>query len=199
VAGLAYINGVTSDDLDYPLLIDDLTSERHLASLAAMAGNIGLAGAVSNVLTNTGGFSGDAADRKRQDLDADALAVASDEDQAVIDGLAVTRKLGGSPPQIPTAVVGGSNDPDKPLNKAWKAAEEASALRARRHLIVAVPNGTHTSPLTKDREYVVQAVDWLRVTAIRRRPLGRLVPEIRQGLRDLGQHAVPVPEARLTE
>jgi hypothetical protein len=169
VAGVAYINGVNSDDLDYPLLIEDLTTERRLAYLAAFGGQIGLAGGVSGMLIDMGGFSGKAAEQKRQDLaDPAALTVARDEDAAVIDGLTTARALGGSPASIPTAVVGGSNDPEKPLNIAWQAAEAAPALRASQRLILVVPNATHTSPLLGDRGYVVQAVDWLRRTARRR-------------------------------
>jgi pimeloyl-ACP methyl ester carboxylesterase len=163
VAGLVYVNGVNSDALDHPDLIDDLATERRLASLAAWGGNVGLSYPVSKVLTDLSGFTGRGAERKRLDLsDRDVLRVARDEDWAVIDGLGVTRDLGGSPKSIPTAVVSGSTDPDSSLAKAWKAAEEAPARRADQGLIIDAPGATHTSPLTRDRRYVVQAVDWLR-------------------------------------
>lgn len=163
VAGLVYVNGVNSDALDHPDLIDDLTMERRLASLAAFGGNVGLSSQVSDVLTEMSGFSGKGAERKRLDLaDRDTLRVARDEDWAVIDGLKVARGLGGSPKAIPTAVVAGSSDPEAPLARSWKAAEEAPARRAARRLILEVPDSTHTSPLARDRGYVVQAVDWLR-------------------------------------
>jgi pimeloyl-ACP methyl ester carboxylesterase len=163
VAGLVYVNGVNSDALDHPDLIQDLVVERRLAGLAAFGGDLGLSGQVSYVLTNVSGFSGASADRKRQDLaDRDVLHVARDEDRAVIDGLKVTRDLGGSPRAIPTAVVAGSTDPDAPLARSWRAAEQAPARRAAQKLIIDVPRSTHTSPLVRDRGYVVQAVDWLR-------------------------------------
>jgi pimeloyl-ACP methyl ester carboxylesterase len=166
VAGLVYVNGVNSDALDHPDLIQDLVVERRLAGLAAFGGQIGLSGQVSNVLTNVSGFSGAAADRKRQDLDdRDVLRVARDEDRAMIDGLKVTRDLGGSPKAIPTAVVAGSTDPDAPLARSWRAAEQAAAHRAVQKLIIEAPGATHTSPLTSDRGYVVQAVDWLRAVS----------------------------------
>lgn len=169
VAGLVYVNGVNSDALDHPDLIRDLTTERRLAGLAAWAGNVGLSGQVSGVLTSMSGFSGKGAERKRLDLsDADVLRVARDEDRAVIDGLKVARALGGSPSAIPTAVVAGSSDPEAALSRSWKAAEEAPARRASRQLIIDVPNSTHTSPLVRDRGYVVQAVDWLRTISATR-------------------------------
>ncbi len=163
VAGLVYVNGVNSDALDHPDLISDLTTERRLAALAALGGDLGLSGQVSHVLTDVSGFSGAAADRKRLDLsDPEVLRVARDEDRAVIDGLKVTRGLGGSPKAIPTAVVAGSTDPAAALSKSWKAAEEAPARRAAKQMIIDVPGATHTSPLVRDHAYVVRAVDWLR-------------------------------------
>jgi len=163
VAGLVYVNGVNSDALDHPDLIHDLTTERRLASLAAFGGAVGLSSPVSKALTDMSGFDGKAAERKRLDLaDRASLSVARDEDWAVIDGLEVARDLGGSPKAIPTAVVAGSSDPDTTLARSWQAAEQAPARRAARRLIIDVPGSTHTSPLLRDRAYVVQAVDWLR-------------------------------------
>jgi hypothetical protein len=163
VAGLVYVNGVNSDVLDHPDLIHELEVERRLASLAAFGGTIGLGGQVSDVITRASGFSGAAAERKRQDMaDPEALRVARDEDAAVIAGLTVTRRLGGSPAAIPTAVVCGSTDPEAPVSKSWRAAEQAPARRAAKQLVIDVPAATHTSPLARDRRYVVQAVDWLR-------------------------------------
>ena len=163
VAGLVYVNGVNSNDLDYPDLVHDLTVEGRWAMVAALGGNMGLSGQVSGAIAGFGGFSGRTADRKRQDLsDPDALRVARDEDLAMLDGLKVTRNLGGSPRNIPTAVVAGSTDPQASLSKSWKAAEETPARLASRRMIVDVPNATHTSPLARDRSYLVAAVDWLR-------------------------------------
>jgi pimeloyl-ACP methyl ester carboxylesterase len=163
VAGLVYVNGVNSDALDHPDVIDDLTTERRLATLAAWGGNVGLSYPVSKVLTDMSGFSGRGAERKTLDMsDRDVLREARDEDWAVIEGLGVARGLGGSPGALPTAVVAGSSDPDASLARSWKAAEEAPARRAKQRLIIDVPESTHTSPLARDRGYVVQAVDWLR-------------------------------------
>lgn len=165
VAGLVYVNGVNSDALDHPDLIRDLRTEGRLAGLAALCGQIGLSGQVSGVLTGMGGFSGRGAERKRQDLsDPDALRVARDEDWAVIDGLEIARGLGGSPKAVPTAVVA-SADPGAVLARSWQAAEQAPAERAARRLIIEAPGATHTSPLVRDRGYVVQAVDWVRAVS----------------------------------
>jgi len=121
---------------------------------------------VSKVLTDMSGFSGRGAERKTLDMsDRDVLRVARDEDWAVIEGLGVARGLGGSPKAVPTAVVAGSSDPDASLAKSWRAAEEAPARRADQRLIIDVPGSTHTSPLVRDRGYVVQAVDWLRTVS----------------------------------
>lgn len=166
VAGLVYVNGVTSDALDHPDLVRDLQAERHWAAMAALGGDVGLSGRVSDMLTGASGFTGPAAERKRLDMaDPHVLRVARDEDFAVIDGLKVARGLGGSPRAIPTAVVQGSTDPDAPLSRSWAAAEQAPALRARQRLIIEVPRATHTSPLVRDRGYLTTAVDWLRRTA----------------------------------
>ena len=89
----------------------------------------------------------------------------------LVDGLTVARNLGGSPRAIPTAVVAGSSHPEAALSRSWKEAEEAPARRADRRLIIDVPGSTHTSPLVRDRDYLVKAVDWLRaVSAPRPQP-----------------------------
>jgi pimeloyl-ACP methyl ester carboxylesterase len=163
VAGLVYVNGVTSDDLDYPLLIADLTQERRLAGLAALAGDLGMASAVSGFLTGQIGLPEEAARRKRGSLaDPAVLHTARDEDRAMIASLAATRKLGGPPAAIPTVAICGSTDPTAPLAQAWQAAAAASARRAAAHWIMDAPGATHTSPLARDRSYVVAGVDWLR-------------------------------------
>jgi pimeloyl-ACP methyl ester carboxylesterase len=163
VAGLVYVNGVTSDDLDYPILIGDLTRERRLSNLAGVVADAGLARALAEVLTRSGGLTGDAAVVKRQVLSRpEDLRVARDEDRAILPGLTVARGLGGAPADIPTVAITGATDPDAPLSKAWRAAEAAPAERARDHWILYAPGATHTSPLARDRAYVVAAVDWLR-------------------------------------
>ena len=163
VAGLVYINGVNSDDLDHPALLDDLAQERFLADMAVTGAQLGLAPMVAQILTDSSGLSGDAAERKSKALeDPDRLRVARDEDRAIIPGLTTVRGLGGSPPQIPTAVIVGAVDPRDDLAKAWRAAETAPAMRARSSWVLDAVGATHTSPLVRDRAYVTAAVDWLR-------------------------------------
>lgn len=163
VAGLVYVNGVGSDDLDQPLLLEDLVRERRLSNLAGDAGRLGLAPVVSDLLTWEMGLPAEATAAKRSAMDTAAdLATARDEDRQVIPGLSVARRLGGSPPAIPTVVIFGSGDPASPLSQAWAAAETAPARRARAGWVLEAPGASHTSPLVRDRAYVDAAVNWLR-------------------------------------
>jgi pimeloyl-ACP methyl ester carboxylesterase len=163
VAGMAYVNGVTSDDLDHPALLADLAQERFLSNLAAAGGAIGLAPVIAQILADGEGLKGDAARRKREALGSSAkLRVARDEDRAIIPGLTTVRGLGGSPPGIPTAVIWGATDPNLLLAKAWREAETAPAARAKTSWVLDAVGATHTSPLVRDRAYVAAAVDWLR-------------------------------------
>jgi len=162
-AGLVYVNGVTSNDLDFPLLIEDLQSERRLAGMAATMGSMGFAGPISGILTTATGLPDDAAQRKRESIgDAASLQVAGEEDAAMVDSLSATRKLGGAPALIPVVVIGGSVEPDSDLNKSWRAAEAAAAGKATVRWVLEIPGATHTSPLVRDRAYIVTAVNWLR-------------------------------------
>jgi pimeloyl-ACP methyl ester carboxylesterase len=163
VAGLVYVNGVTSNDLDDPLLLADLTRERHLSNLAATAGDLGLAPLGASSVVKAENLPPDAAMRKRQALSRPrTLRVARDEDRAIVPGLFITADLGGSPPQIPTVTIFGSTHPDGALAEAWRAAEEVPANRAARGWVLDAIGATHVSPLARDRAYVTAAVSWLR-------------------------------------
>jgi pimeloyl-ACP methyl ester carboxylesterase len=169
VMGLIYVNGVTSDDLDYPILVNDLTAERRLADLAVVGAHLGLSPLVADILTRASGLRDEAAKRKREALKSvPRLTVARDEDRAVIPGLTTVRQLGGSPPSIPTAVIVGATEPDLPLSKAWRAAETASAQRAKTGWVLDAVGADHISPLLRDRAYVLAAVNWLRSLAAAR-------------------------------
>ncbi len=162
-AGLVYINGVNSVDLDYPELVGDLASERRLADLAATVGGLGLAPLVSGILTNGLGLKGQAAERKRQGLnDAARLRVARDEDRAMIPSLSLVRDLGGSPRNVPTAIIVGWTAPGLDISRSWRAAGAALAARARTAWVLEPMGATHVSPLLRDRAYVAAAVSWLR-------------------------------------
>jgi pimeloyl-ACP methyl ester carboxylesterase len=163
VAGLVYVNGVTSNDLDDPALLRYLADERRLSNLAVVAAEVGLAPVGAAEMVEAEGLEGEAAARKRAALtDIRSLRVARDEDRAIVPGLAETRALGGSPPAIPTVVIVGTTRPDLFSSKAWRAAEILPAERARRSWILDAIGATHVSPLARDRAYIVAAVDWLR-------------------------------------
>jgi pimeloyl-ACP methyl ester carboxylesterase len=163
LAGLVYINGVGSDDLDHKVLMQALDDERKIAGLAYFAGKLGLAPIIACLVVRHDSLTGDAARRKRQSLTSLAsLKVARDEDRAITPGLTVTRKLGGSPPDVPTVVVVESGRADLLAKFGWRAAQIAPAERARKGWILRIIGANHVSPLNKDRRYVIAAVTWLR-------------------------------------
>ena len=166
VAGLVYVNGVTSNDLADPLLVKDLTHERHLSDLAATAGDLGLAPLGAGSIVKAEGLPPDATERKRSALSRPRkLRIARDEDRAIVPGLATTVDLGGSPPQIPTVSIYGGPDPGSPLAAAWRRAEAVPSERAPRGWTLEAVGATHVSPLARDRAYIVAAVNWLRSIA----------------------------------
>lgn len=163
VAGLVYVNGVTSNDLTDPMLLADLTRERHLSNLAAVAGELGLAPVGASSVVKAEDLPPDAARRKRAALSRPSrLRVARDEDRAIVPGLFITANLGGSPVDIPTVTIFGSTEPNGKLAKAWRAAEIVPTERARRGWVLEAIGATHVSPLSRDRAYVTAAVNWLR-------------------------------------
>lgn len=166
VAGLVYINGVTSNDIAEPLLVDDLDRERRLANLAATGAELGLATLAAPAMVTAEGLPTAAARRKLWALSRPRrVRVARDEDRQIVPGLTITANLGGSPPDIPTVVITASTDPNSALARAWRRAEAVPAERARRGWILDAPGATHVSPLSRDRAYVTAAVDWLRSLA----------------------------------
>ncbi len=163
VAGLVYVNGVGDDDLDDPLLMEDLAKERRLANLAAKAERLGLAPLLAPLLIDQMRLTGDAARRKYHSLTCRAcVAVARDEDRAIVPGLAAVRALEGDVRHIPTVVIVGDTHPKSALAQAFHAAEIAPARRADHGWILDAPGATHVSPLSRDRAYVSAAVAWLR-------------------------------------
>jgi pimeloyl-ACP methyl ester carboxylesterase len=171
VAGLIYVNGVTSAALDHPVLLADLAKERVLSNLAAAGGAIGLAPIIAHALSDGEGLKGVAGRRKRDALGSAAkLQVARDEDRAIIPGLTTVRGLGGSPRAIATVVIWGATDPNLLLAKAWREAETAPARRAKTSWVLDAVGATHTSPLVRDRAYVAVAVGWLRSLSAAAKP-----------------------------
>ena len=162
VAGLVYVNGVTSNDVSDPALLDDLNRERRLSNLAAIGGELGLEPLAASSMVGAEGLPAEARRRKLWALSRPRrLRVARDEDRAIVPGLSVTSDLGGSPPSIPTVTIWGA-DPNDPLAQAWRRAEAAPAERAQRGWVLEAPGATHVSPLARDRAYVSAAVSWLR-------------------------------------
>jgi pimeloyl-ACP methyl ester carboxylesterase len=163
VAGLVYINGVNSDDLDYPLLMEDLRKERTLAQATVAAAHLGLAPLIADWLTGRAGLNGRAALDKRKALgNLYRLRTARDEDLAIIPGLKTVRDHERDLADIPLAVIVGAPDSDADISKAWRAAALEAVNRARSSWLLDAPGVTHASPLAKDRHYVTAAVDWLR-------------------------------------
>jgi pimeloyl-ACP methyl ester carboxylesterase len=169
VAGLVYVNGVGSDDLDDPVLLDDLAQERRLSDLAVVAGRLGLAGFAAHKLTADEGLSGEAQTRKHDALTClGCLEIARDEDRLIVPSLSAVRALPGDVSQIPTVVIVGVPDPGARLSKAWRAAEIAPAARSAHGWILDAPGASHVSPLARDRAYVDAAVGWLRAPFVSR-------------------------------
>ena len=166
VAGLVYVNGVTSNDIAEPLLLADLARERRRANLAADAGALGLAPIGAGAVVKSEGLPAEAAASKQRALSSPTrLRVARNEDRAIIAGLFVTANLGGSPRAIPTVSIYGGPDPGSTLASAWRRAEAAPSERADRGWTLEAVGATHVSPLARDRAYVVAAVNWLRSIA----------------------------------
>ncbi|MDB5458779.1 MAG: hypothetical protein JWO72_520 [Caulobacteraceae bacterium] len=163
VAGLVYVNGVNSDDLDYPVLMDDLAKERNLARLTVVAAHLGLAPLVADWLTARAGLNGQAALDKRRALgNLSHLRTARDEDLAIIPGIKTVRSHETALADIPLAVVVGAVDPRAEISTAWRAAGLEAVNRAKTSWMLDAPGVTHASPLAKDRHYVTAAVNWLR-------------------------------------
>jgi pimeloyl-ACP methyl ester carboxylesterase len=166
VAGLVYVNGVTSNDTADPLLLADLNRERRLSKLAVDAAELGLAPLAAPSVVGAEGLPDAARRRKLKALSRPRrLRVARDEDEAIVPGLYVTARLGGSPQAVPTVTICGAPDLTVALADAWCAAEAVPAQRARQGWVLTAPGATHVSPLSRDRAYVVAAVDWLRSLA----------------------------------
>ena len=87
VAGLVYVNGVTSNARDDPRLIADLEAERRMANASVTVARLGLAPLVADKLVADSDAPADAAAAKRRALTCHAcLVVARDEDRAIVPG-----------------------------------------------------------------------------------------------------------------
>ncbi len=171
VAGLLYINGVNSNDLDYPLLIKDMEAENRLAQVAVAGVKAGLGPVIAYFLADASDLRRRANGAKQKAMGRlEHMQVGLEEDLAMIPNMRTVRAQGGSPPSIPTAVIVGATDPKSAVSQAWREAGQAIVARARTGWLLTADGASHTSPLARDRAYVAAAVKWLRAVHAARRP-----------------------------
>ena len=176
-AGVAYVDGVGSDDLDSPTVMAELAGEERMAQLAVRAGGLGLMRLVAGTLIDQIGLTGRAAERKwRAITSLRHVTAARDEVMRIIPDLAEARAAGPLPADLPIAVV--AVEPARPdaVSRAWREAKIAPARRACRGWVLDVVGATHVTPLGRDRAYVLAAVRWLQDEAVAR-PAGACTPE----------------------
>jgi pimeloyl-ACP methyl ester carboxylesterase len=163
IAGLVYVNGVNSDDLDFPVLMEDLAKERTLADMTVVGAHLGLAPLIADILTARAGLDGQGGLDKRKALGSlYHLTTARDEDRQIVPGLEVVRSHEAALDDIPLVVIVGAPDPHADISRAWRAAGLEAVQRARTSWMLDAPGVTHASPLAKDRRYLHAAVQWLR-------------------------------------
>jgi pimeloyl-ACP methyl ester carboxylesterase len=167
VAGVAYVDGVGTDDLDNPRVMSNLATEETLARIAVWAGRTGLTGAAVRRLTEAMGLQGQAATHKEQALSSlRHLTNARDEVLDIIPALSRVRALGAVSPAIPTVVIVASLAPDDPDEQAWRAMQVAPARRACQGWVLDAVGSSHVAPLGRDRAYVLAAVRWLQTPGL---------------------------------
>src|SRR5213079_1475140 len=98
VAGIAFVDGVGTDDLDNPRVMSELAAEETRANLAVWGGRTGLSGPVVRNLIDAMGLRGRAAARKQQALTSPRhLSNARDEVLEIIPALRRIRGTGRVP------------------------------------------------------------------------------------------------------
>lgn len=168
VAGIAYVDGVGTDDLDNPRVMSDLATEETLARLAVWGGRTGLLGPVVRRMTEAMGLRGQAAAQKERALTSlRHLENARDEVLEIVPALRRVRGLGAVAPAIPTAVIVASLAPDAPDDQAWRSVQIAPAQRACQGWVLDAVGSSHVAPLGRDRAYVLAAVRWLQTPGLR--------------------------------
>ena len=162
VAGLLFVDGVGTDDLDEPLVTADLRRDQVRAALAVVGGELGLARLAAGPMIDAIGLKGASAHAKWLSLiSARHRETARAEVLQILPSLPRIREHGALPSRIPVAVIVASQNPDADLDKAWRRAQVAPALRACHRWVLDAVGATHVSPLGRDRSYVVAAVRWL--------------------------------------
>lgn len=166
VAGVAYVDGVGSDDLDSPVVMSELRGEEDMAQLAVRAGGLGLMRMVAGGLVRDIGLTGAAAERKWRALVSPRHVVASrNEVLRIIPDLAEARAAGPLAPDLPIAVIAVEPIHPDAISQAWRAAKIAPAHRACQGWVLDAVGATHVTPLGRDRAYVLAAVGWLQEEA----------------------------------
>lgn len=171
VAGVAYVDGVGTDDLDNPVVVSELQTEESRARFAAIGGRMGLARLVVGPMIDAIGLRGRAAAHKWEALTSPRhLAAARDEVLEILPGLRRIKDRGGPSRAIPTAVIVASQSPGDPVDEAWREAQIAPARRACQGWALDAVGASHVSPLGRDRSYVLAAVRWLETPGLKAAP-----------------------------
>ena len=158
-AGLVLVDAVGTDVKDQPPALADLEHEARLAGFTPVARAVGLTRLV--LLMDDISPAAEAAARRRSAWTGrTSVQAALQEIRAFLPGLAAVDALPALRTTIPVAVIVASRTPDKPLDRAWRAAQVAPADRACRAVVIDA-FASHTSILDAQRDYVVDAVGWL--------------------------------------
>jgi pimeloyl-ACP methyl ester carboxylesterase len=158
-AGLVLVDAVGTDAKDQPLAMADLKREARLAGFTPFARAVGLTRLVP-LLDDISPAAEAAARRRRAWTGRSSIRASLLEERAFLPGLAAVDALPPLRPAIPVAVIVASRTPDKPLDRAWRAAQVAPAGRACRAVVIDVL-ASHTAILDGQRDHVVEAVDWM--------------------------------------
>jgi len=171
VAGVLYVDGVGSDDLDEPLVMSDLQNEEIEARLAVIGGRMGLAPLVVGQMIDAIGLQDPAARHKWAALTSPRHREnARDEVLQILPALRRVRDLGGVGRATPTAVIVASLAPTDPTDRAWREAQAAPARRACQGWVLDADGATHVSPLGRDRSYLLAAIRWLKTPGLKSAP-----------------------------
>jgi pimeloyl-ACP methyl ester carboxylesterase len=158
-AGLVLVDAVGTDAKTQPLALADLRREARLAAFTPFARAVGLTHFVP--LMDDISPAAEAAARRRSAWTVrTSIQAGLQEERAFLPGLSAVDALPPLRATIPVAVIVASRTPDKPLDRAWRAAQVAPAERACRAVIIDAV-ASHTSILDAQRDYVVDAAAWL--------------------------------------